>query len=432
MNSKRFRLLLPHKRLLLRCFVGAVIALTAALPFQAIHHLATEENETDHHQDDATAASNSSPRTILPTKNHDNILSTPSSSFMTTPIAPCPCNFGPCLTWNTTSSTSNCAMLYPLRWYDKDWDTSTQSLYQRHKRTMHFEVINLRVGDDGETASPTTSCDSSSLSSAYPSLLTYFHIFKNGGTTIRNAFQKHGLSKNLPYKTTEILFTGIQRKIGTDEFHKRLNATVQEIYRGQQQHNPPILHVAPFTFLREPITRFLSGLGQVLNKYKTGKLSKSFPLAVCFADNTNATSQMLDCVLEKMSAMLNDDNQLSIPDDHQYPNQFFDFHLLPQSFLLRDFTGELDIGIMVMSMKENIQPILEMLLLLASKHYYSKQFHARPSRNAVYTGGHDLSSATILTSKQQYSICRLYRMDVELLVQTKVIQDNPCAKMLAI
>eukprot|EP00980_Cylindrotheca_fusiformis_P027888 scaffold22564_cov118-Cylindrotheca_fusiformis.AAC.1 len=129
-------------------------------------------------------------------------------------VAPCACNFGRCLQWDTENLEAHfpCANLFPLRWYET-WDDTAKAWYSQHKRTNHFEVINLvRVDPDTNT----TSCD-------YPEMITYFHIFKNGGTTVRNAFWRE--QTKLPY-AAKILFTGMQSRLGYDRFHERLNRTV--------------------------------------------------------------------------------------------------------------------------------------------------------------------------------------------------------------
>ena len=342
---------------------------------------------------------------------------------------PCACNFGSCLQWDVpTTHESPCATIRPLQWYNETWDENTKALYDRHKRTMHFEVINLIRRDD-LNVSTSSSCTSKQ---DYPEMITYFHIFKNGGTTIRNAFLAE--QTKLPY-TAKILFTGIQQRIGTNKFHDRLNNTVTRLYQGQQQHVSTSVYA--FTLLRDPVTRFLSGLGQVLNKYKTGKLSPTeFPLAPCFASGV-PTSQMLDCTLDKMVPMIDQD-----PKDEKY--RFYDFHILPQAFLLRDFTGEQDISIMIMDMKYHISPILEALLPtpksppstpelppIGNKNttQQRRRWHARQSRNSDYTGGHDLSNPKTLTTQQVKLICRLYHMDVKLLLQTKVVKDSMCFQL---
>lgn len=318
--------------------------------------------------------------------------------------APCACNFGTCLQWDIGNMESHfpCATLFPLRWYET-WDATTKAWYFRHKRTMHFEVINLIR--DSEYNS--TSCD-------YPHMITYFHIFKNGGTTIRNAFRKEQTA--LPYEA-KILFTGIQSRIGTGRFHERLNNTVSRLYKGQQLQTKMEFG---FTFLRDPVTRFLSGMGQVLNKFMYGILTDSFPLAPCFYSNLS-TTEMLDCSLEELMPMVDSPNNSEA--------KFYDFHLLPQSFLLRDFSGELDISIMVMDMK-HIQNVLHTLIphppVEGATDNLERTFWARPSRSADYTGGYDLKNPEILTMEQKRQICRLYHMDVKLLAATKVLPDSFC------
>jgi hypothetical protein len=337
-----------------------------------------------------------------------------SSSFILTPdlnsriVAPCSCNFGACLQWDTENLAAQfpCANLYPLRWYET-WDDKTKAWYSRHKRMMHFEVINL-FRDDSKISNST--CN-------YPGMITYFHIFKNGGTTVRNAFQKE--QTRLPYKKANILFTGVQSRIGTDEFHNRLNKTITRLYKGQQSRSNAAF---AFTFLRDPVSRFLSGMGQVLNKYKFGILTESFALAPCFESDLS-TSDMLDCSLEQLMPMIDKG-----PNEPEF--KFYDFHLLPQAFLLRDFTGEQDISLMVMDMK-HIQNVLDTLIPHPPEGDNSsaqRRFWARPSRSANYTGGHDLKNPQLLTVEQKKLICRLYHMDVKLLAATKVLSDSYCLK----
>jgi hypothetical protein len=316
-----------------------------------------------------------------------------------------PCSFGPCLKWNTTNLKSfPCATVRPLRWYQEEWNSHRKALYERHKRTMHFEVIKLVRTN----STALFSCEDN-----YPQMITYFHIFKNGGTTMRNAFWNEQTS--LPY-VAKILFTGIQQRIGTSRFHDRLNDTILRLYDGQQREHHENTAFA-YTFLRDPVTRFLSGLGQVLNKFKTGKLSQSFQLSPCFS-KTLSTSAMLDCSLEKLLPMM-DANQ-----SEEF--RFYDFHILPQAFLLRDFTGEQDISMIVMDMN-HIPHVLE--ALLPSNTKAERRWWARQSRNVDYTGGHDLSNPSILTKLQRRKICHLYQMDVELLANTNVLPHNLCSRL---
>jgi hypothetical protein len=132
---------------------------------------------------------------------------------------------------------------------------------------------------------------------------------------------------------------------------------------------------------------------------------------------------MLDCSLEKLMPMIDKD-----PNEPEF--RFYDFHLLPQAFLLRDFTGEQDISLMVMGMK-HIPNVLDTLIPHPPEGDNSSDqrlFWDRRSRSADYTGGHDLKNPELLTMEQKRLICRLYHMDVKLLAATKVVSDSFCFK----
>lgn len=183
-----------------------------------------------------------------------------------------------------------------------------------------------------------------------------------------------------------------------------------------------------YTFLREPITRFLSGMGQVLHKYDVGILDNGFEMAICFSSKY-PTAEMLDCSIKKMMPTVDSEQSL---ENYKY----LDFHLLPQAFLLRDFTGEQDLSIMVMDVA-HIRSVLNTLLPHPAVEGggteeipIDRKFWGRKSRNTDYTGGYDLTNPDILTTEQKRMVCQLYRMDVMLLSQTKVVPDTPCFELL--
>ncbi|KAL3940437.1 MAG: hypothetical protein SGBAC_005021 [Bacillariaceae sp.] len=87
--------------------------------------------------------------------------------------------------------------------------------------------------------------------------------------------------------------------------------------------------------------------------------------------------------------------------------KYLDFHLLPQAFLLRDFTGEQDLSIMVMDVA-HIRSVLNTLLPHPAVEGggteeipIDRKFWGRKSRNTDYTGGYDLTNPDILTTEQK-------------------------------
>jgi hypothetical protein len=122
-----------------------------------------------------------------------------------------------------------------------------------------------------------------------------------------------------------------------------------------------------------------------MNKHRTGKLPNDFALAECFANNN--TAQMLDCMLQKMPAMLNNPSS-SLSDaargcfEEPIHGLSFASASIPVSQVYRrtrywyhghgyekhsTYTGTI------------------------AAHTTTQQFFGRPSCGAYYTGCHDLS-----------------------------------------
>jgi hypothetical protein len=184
-----------------------------------------------------------------------------------------------------------------------------------------------------------------------------------------------------------------------------------------------------FTFLRDPVVRFLSSVGQMLymNRVRLfrqcdrlNRLERKFRLRE--NNTTIAKSQALvHCVLQSMlyprnksaanSVTYNVEKQEQTLQNYNYT--YVDQHFLPQAIELRARSLEFDIGIHLMPMSE----MSSALRVLVGPERQGN--HARSS-TPEYTQGYYLDPS-ILTTGMLHVICRqLYAVDVLLLKATRI------------
>jgi hypothetical protein len=215
----------------------------------------------------------------------------------------------------------------------------------------------------------------------------YYHLHKNGGTAMN-------IREN---PIVDAHYTPREQQLGAEAFRNQTLQIMTRIHHSQQQqqHQQQLSlkdNMPLFTFLRDPVSRFLSGVSQAL------KLNRLYPCNV-----RSDTNELLECVLSKMSAK----------------NTFLDEHLIPQAFSLYKGVMGLDLGITVMDLP-HISTALKGLGI---------KTEARARRNIGLVQGFNLSSSSVslLTPSLVQHICQLYQVDVLLLKATRVsksICDN--------
>ena len=202
----------------------------------------------------------------------------------------------------------------------------------------------------------------------------YYHIHKNGGTSMH--------VKNHPL--VDAYYTPREQQLGREEFHNQTMQIMTGIYSAQQQQQTCSIPI--FTFLRDPVPRFLSSVGQAL------RLNKLHPCNTQSKD----TQELLDCVLNKIKVK----------------ESFLDEHLLPQSFELYNGMTGLDLKVKVMD-SSAIGSVLHKLGL-ATNDVSSPR---RKTQGLI--SGFNLSMSFV-TAPLIERICEIYHMDVMLLQLTGV------------
>ena len=278
-----------------------------------------------------------------------------------------------------------------------------------------------------------------------------------------NDFQTQHSKSDDSQVVADAFYTTKERQLGKEVFHQQSHQIMRQVYRYQQeQHisrrqNVAVnsmnqkrdLVVSPiFTFLRDPVSRFLSSIGQALqlnglgscrrkhdkmrkdqnheNKYHSTDSQQTQPSANVM------TIELLDCVLAKIES-----------------NQFFlDQHLLPQSFQLYTAVMDFDIGIAVMDLSTQLTPLLrDLSSTVGDYHHYHQRIAGRRHqpedsssswrttgdayqtissgvshrrrKSPTIVQGYNLS-LSLLTPSIKSRICSIYHMDVLMIQMTNV------------
>jgi hypothetical protein len=225
----------------------------------------------------------------------------------------------------------------------------------------------------------------------------YYHIHKNGGSTM-NIVQSTD-SQNVSGGNVQAYYTPLENQLGRDRFEEETRRILQEAR--DNRNGMPV-----FTFVRDPVPRFLSGVGQALKLNGLGPCSTK--------DDTTPRKDslgLLECVLNQIQGT-----------QQQY--RYLDEHLEPQIFeLYHGMMGLGDLPVHVMDLPSAMDVVLQTVL-----------GHQQASRrrtthgSVVAAAGYNLS-LSILTPQLVERICSVYRMDVLFLQETNVT-STACSMLL--
>ena len=198
--------------------------------------------------------------------------------------------------------------------------------------------------------------------------MVYCHIHKNGGTALLR------FAKKIPGYQRETFYSSDESKMGAERYDREV-ARVRERWSNDSFF---------FTFLRDPVKRFVSGVKQIETNKKFG----------IFFPECKRGAVDLDCVLGKL----------------EDSGSFVNVHLLPQLFELYHCLGGSDFGVIVTDLA-NLGSFMRGLGI-------SEMKHARARANAT--------QASTVSPSQLRRICKLYKMDVDFLRNTAGYIESPC------
>jgi hypothetical protein len=228
----------------------------------------------------------------------------------------------------------------------------------------------------------------------------YYHIHKNGGSTM-NVKGDHP-----PLLLVDAYYTPREQNLGREEFHNQTLSILTQLHESQHQQLSSSSNSMPFfTFLRDPVTRFLSSVGQAL------RLNKLHPCNT--PPKKGDTLALLECVLQKI----------------QDKESFLDEHLVPQALELYHGMMGLDLQVQVMDLSA-IGPVLQHLVVLGLPTATTSTTSTtsttttsietrRSSTQGRLVAGFNLSTA-LLTPSLVQRICTVYQMDSLMLKQVGV------------
>ena len=191
--------------------------------------------------------------------------------------------------------------------------------------------------------------------------------------------------KNHPI--VDAFYTPREQQLGQEHFFNTTRRIMADISKAQKES---LCTMPIFTFLRDPVDRFISSVGQAL------KLNKLHPCSTKSKD----TPELLKCVVDKIKRK----------------GLFLDEHLVPQSFELYYGVMGYDIAIRVLDLS-SIGQVLKKL------GFSSDHSSGRRRKGQGLVAGFNLSTS-LLSPSILNEICSLYDVDVRLLHQTGVTKTR--------
>jgi len=232
----------------------------------------------------------------------------------------------------------------------------------------------------------------------------YFHIYKNGGTTVRDMGKKPR-KYQYSYGVGTKDFMSPVLKAAADEQHDLLRK--HQIKESSSSSGKPVPTHAVYSFLRDPVSRFVSSVNQVVRFYKNKwcDMDRCTLLPPCLTKHANNTPGLLECFLDLLETR----------------DFFLDPHLMPQSFLLYGTIKDLDLSVELMDLKD-LSPVLEGIYP-TEKLRLSNTKHTAKAHTVL---GFDLSGIGVLTPELIRRICYLYQVDMVLLRYTGLVDKSLC------
>jgi hypothetical protein len=317
------------------------------------------------------------------------------------------CNLG--ATYPIPNATT-CALFYPARFFAA---AATESEFYESSFTGNRQIFESEGNPVISMERNKDAVDNNGV----PESITYLHNRKVGGSTMHWAFRKREETDSLGLELHVALAWRMRNEMGIAAYHEAWNRKLQMIVASQQHamantNNDATTSMAPavvFTFVRCPVQRFLSAVGQLLSARH--RFQRHF--ASCLEPKKDQTESvtaaslfdtqiMLKCTLEILEESVQANG----------PGSFFDVHLEPQAFQMRTGVVDMDVGILILDLA-HISNVLSVI------RPSSSTIHRRPSTRKEYTGGYDLS-AEVLTEELVHQICRIYAMDVQVLQLSSV------------
>jgi hypothetical protein len=346
----------------------------------------------------------------------------PRIAFVDAPVA---CNLGAAY---PIANATACAIFYPARFFAAAAAESDfyEIKYTGNRPVFEIEgtpVIHLERNQQHRNANAV----------GVPESITYLHNRKVGGSTMHSAFRLNKKNFNGSLALHVALSWKMRHQMGMSAYHEAWNGKLSNIV-ASQQHNmnmgsatasetassssPAVV----FTFVRCPVQRFLSAVGQLLsarhrferhfgscdpNPTTTTATTTTSSDTVESLHTLDDTRRLLQCTLDILEKSVQVNG----------PSSFLDVHLEPQVYQMRTSINSMDVGILVLDLKH----ISNVLSILRPR---SASLHKRSSTSKTYTGGYDLSMDTVdgvlLTDELVQQICNIYAVDVQMLQLTSV------------
>jgi hypothetical protein len=267
------------------------------------------------------------------------------------------------------------AVFYPFRFFQQPKHAHFLKDFERN-RDYYRDTSWIEIGDKDENLTSTADSNSSGLS-------IYYHIHKVGGTTMSNSFGNHMNVDIYYFRRRRAMNMG-----GGDKFLSVYRHLLERLITDDMQSPTPGF----FTYIRCPVLRFLSCVGEMLGPQKYKMLQGCASL--------NTTTELLECVLTEI--------EYKAPDNRNHLN----LHLVPQSYeLLSGVMNQYDLPYTVLDLS-HIETVVA-----ACGGSIPKQKKFRSKTGIPKHFPRFRLEPSVLTPELVARICNLYAADVELLRQ---------------